>query len=348
MSSSVSQVRAEARTRTLRWFVLAVIFALVWVIVWLISEPPKALKTSKNADITSQDLPLPKSIDSLAQFSKEVPMVDIASTVVRDMRNYPVEFKDKKFFEKHQNRWTVQVMDVAQNDIITGYLKGRQDRDKFVYFRYHNTNNELRYILTYGVMGSAQEALGAIKTVDFGLPSSVTPVTEQMSRYVGIIDKYERTEEIVDSAPNAPRKIKLQATRNEIPAVAPKPAEPKEAKKKEPAQPAQKSTTPKEQVKPRVVEPNKEPTDKPKQQPAEKPKAQPTDKPKPQTEKPKAPPAEKPKPQAEKPKAREEERPKQPAKEKEAPKKPADEPKEPKKSAEPVTNTPKTPGSADD
>lgn len=239
MSSSVSQVRAQARTRTLRWFVLAVIFALVWVIVWLISEPPKALKTSKNADITSQDLPLPKSIDSFAQFSKEVPVVDIASTVVRDMRNYPVEFKDKKFFEKHQNRWTVQVMDVAQNDIITGYLKGRQDRDKFAYFRYHNTNNELRYILTYGVMGSAQEALGAIKTVDFGLPSSVSPVTEQMSRYVGIIDKYERTEEIVDSAPNAPRKIKLQATRNEIPAVAPKPAEPKEVKKKEPAQPAQ-------------------------------------------------------------------------------------------------------------
>lgn len=342
MTLSVSQVRAEARSRTLRWFVLAVIFALVWVIVWLISEPPKALKTSKNADITSQDLPLPKSIDSLAQFSKEVPMVDIASTVVRDMRNYPAEFKDKKFFEKHQNRWTVQVMDVAQNDIITGYLKGRQDRDKFAYFRYHNSNNELRYILTYGVMGSSQEALGAIKTVDFGLPSSVTPVTEQMSRYVGIIDKYERTEEIVDSAPDAPRKIKLQATRNEIPAVAPKPTEPKEAKKKEPTQTTQKSTAPKEQTKPKV-EPNKEPTDKPKQQSTEKPKAQQADKPKQQTEKPKVPPAEKPK-EREKPNPREEERPKQNAKEKEAPKQ-AD---EPKKTAQPVTNTPKTPGSADD
>lgn len=328
MSSSVSQIRAETRSRTLRWFALAVIFALVWVIVWLMSDTPKSMQTTKSADITSQDLPLPTSIDKFEQFAKEVPVVDISSTVVRDMRNYPAEFKDKKFFDKHQNRWTVQVMNVAQNDIITGYLKGRQDRDKFAYFRY-STGNEQRYILTYGIMGSRQEALGAIKTVDFGLPQSVTPVTEQMSRYLQMIDNYERTEEIVDSAPNAPRKIKLQATRNEIPAVAPKE---KEVRKKEdaPKQASQKQAA------------NT-------QKPAEKPQAKPkSDNAEPAKEAPKKAPTQAPK-ERERKQERTEEPPKRAVKEKEDSPKPAEPaPKAEKEVAKPMTETPSVPGSSED
>lgn len=291
--SSVSQIRAKTRSQALRWFVLAIIFALVWVIVWLMSDTPKAMQTTKSADITSQDLPLPTSIDKFEQLTKEVPALDVSSTVVRDMRNYPAEFKDKRFFEKHKNRWTVQVMNVAQNDIITGYLKGRQDRDKFAYFRYSNGNQQ-RYILTYGIMGSRQEALGAVKTVDFGLPSSVTPVGEQMSRYLDMIDNYERTEEIVDSAPNAPRKIKLQATKKEIPATPPKeikkkqetPTSKSEAQKSSESKPKPK---PKETAEPKAEAPKKAPPkehEQPKPKPVVKekedaPKAEPKPKPKP-------------------------------------------------------------------
>lgn len=367
MSLSVSQIQAQTRSRTLTWFVLAIIFGLVWVVVWLMSEPPKAIQTTKNADITSQDLPLPSSIDNFVQFAKEVPVVDLSTTVIRDLRNYPAEFKDRRFFEKHQNRWTVQVMDVAQNDIITGYLKGRQDREKFAYFRYHNGNNEIRYILTYGIMGSSQEALGAVKTVDFGLPKSVTPVGERMSRYLDIIDKYERTEEIVDSAPNAPRKIKLQATRNEIPAATSKSATSQsQTKKKEPvqqfvqsgssAQQAPKKPAPKPQetstntqatapapAKPKAsAEPAKE-APKPKasepKKEAPKPRASETAK---EAPKPKAQPAERPK---------ERDEPKPTAPEKEPAPKPSEsekpKPKEDKPVAQPATNTPSTPGSAE-
>lgn len=229
---SVSEIYAHSKKRTLTWLVLAGMAGVAWLVVWLTSTTPKSMQTTKSADITSQDLPLPKSIDVFREFAKEVPLVDLKTTVVRDMRNYPVEFKDRKFFEKHKNRWTVQVMDVAQNDIITGYLKGRNDRDKFTYFRY-NGNNGVRYILTYGVMGSQQEAIGAVKTVDFGLPASVVPVPEKLGSYLGSIDKYERTEEIVDSSPNAPRKVKLQATRTEIPAVPRSPVKTSAPPKKE-------------------------------------------------------------------------------------------------------------------
>ncbi|MDO4896980.1 MAG: hypothetical protein Q3971_06405 [Moraxella sp.] len=365
MSLSVSQIQAQTRSRTLTWLVLAIIFGLVWVIVWFMSEPPKTIQTTKNANITSQDLPLPSSIDNFVQFAKEVPVVDLSTTVIRDLRNYPAEFKDRRFFEKHQNRWTVQVMDVAQNDIITGYLKGRQDREKFAYFRYHNGNNEIRYILTYGIMGSSQEALGAVKTVDFGLPKSVTPVSERMSRYLDIIDKYERTEEIVDSAPNAPRKIKLQATRNEIPAATPKSATSQsQTKKKEPVQQFAQSgqsaqQTPKKPAsKPQDNAQATAPTPKPKaSEPAkEAPKPRASESAKKETPKPKAsePTKEAPKPKAqpaERLKERVQSEPKPTAPEKESAPKPSEsekpKPKEEKPVAQPATNTPSTPGSAE-
>lgn len=249
--SSVSEIYTQSKKRAMRWLVMALVAGVGCLLVWVSSDTPKALATTKSADIKTQDLALPKSIELLNQFAKEVPPVKVSTTVVRDMRNYPVEFKDRKFFEKHKNRWTVQVMDVAQNDIITGYLKGRNDRDKFTYFRYQKDNG-LRYILTYGIMGSEQEAKGAVKTVDFGLPNNVIPTPEKLGNYLGSIDKYERTEEIVDSSPTAPRKVKLQPTRTEIPAVPRREATAKATPKKEaPKKPVSQVNTEKKKEQPR-------------------------------------------------------------------------------------------------
>lgn len=222
MSQSVAMVNEKFKKRSITWLMTAVVMLVLWVLVWLFHGTPKTAQETKTQEVTTQDFALPKRIDSFEQLTKEVPPVDF-SAVVRDLRNYPSEFKDKRFFQQHNKRWTVQVMDVAQNDIITSYLGGRSDdREKFVYFRYRSSDGEMRYILTYGVMGSSQEALGAIKTVDFNLPKNVRPVPEQMQHYLDIIDNYEHHEEIVDSAPNAPRAVKLQKTRTEIPAAAPK------------------------------------------------------------------------------------------------------------------------------
>ena len=231
MSQSVAVVNEKFKKRSVVWLITAVVMLFVWLVMWLVHGTPTTNQNTKANEVTAQDFALPKRIDSFEQLTKEVPPVDF-SAVVRDLRNYPNEFKDKRFFQQHSKRWTVQVMDVAQNDIVTGYLNGRSDRENFAYFRYRNSDNEIRYILTYGVMGSTQEAMGAIKLVDFDLPKNVQPVPEQMQRYLDIIDNYERHEEIVDSSPSSPRSVKLQKTRTEIPAVAPK-EKPKKTTEKE-------------------------------------------------------------------------------------------------------------------
>lgn len=221
MTQSVSVISNRSKRQALMWLIVAAVMLIVWVLVSLFNHVPTTIKEHKKTQAVAEEMSLPSTIDHLDELTREVPPIDF-ETVVRDLRNYPNEFKGKKFFEDNSKRWTVQVMDVAQNEIITEYLNGRADREKFAYFRYHNSNNEQRYILTYGVMGSPQEALGAIKVVDFGLPPSVTPMSEEMKRYAGMIDNYERSEVMVDLSESAPRAVTLKPTKKEIPAEASK------------------------------------------------------------------------------------------------------------------------------
>lgn len=221
MTQSPSMINQKFRRQAMIWLIAAGVMLVLWLLITLFNNAPTTIKKNTKTQATAQDFALPTTIDNLSELSKEVPPIDFA-TVVRDLRNYPAEFKGKKFFMDNEKHWTVQVMDVTQNEIITEYLKGRSDRDKFAYFRYHNSNNEQRYILTYGIMGSSQEALGAIKTVDFGLPKSVEPMPEQIKRYVDMIDNYERSEAMIDFSEDTPRAVKLKPTKKEIPAEAPK------------------------------------------------------------------------------------------------------------------------------
>lgn len=213
--SNTASMSIRYKIYTTLWFGLAVVMSILWLFLWIGSDSPKKNEEHQKSEISVQDLRLPTYIEHYVQLTKEVPPIDF-STVIRDLRNYPEEFKDKKYFEKNAKYWTVQVMNVAQNEIITTYLDGRADRDKFAYFRYHTTNNELRYVLTYGTMGSTQEALGAIGTVDFGLPKTVKLKPEEMKRYLNIIDNYERAA-MADSSNDA-RQIILNPTSNVLPA----------------------------------------------------------------------------------------------------------------------------------
>lgn len=221
MTQSMAMIHKKSKKQALIWLVMAGIMLILWFFMSLFDGTPVTAKERKKTQVVAEDFALPLTIDHLNELAREVSPIDF-TTVVQDLRNYPAEFKDKKFFENNKKRWTVQVMDVAQNEIITEYLKRRNDREKFAYFRYYNTNNEQRYILTYGIMGSTQEALGTIKTIDFELPKSIMPMPEQMSRYVSMIDNYERPEMLVNVSKEAPRLVKLQPTEKEIPAQAPK------------------------------------------------------------------------------------------------------------------------------
>lgn len=213
--------RVIFRMQAIIWFGLAIAMLVLWLFLWMVSDTDKAKADRQKSHKPAREFVLPTYIESYVQMTKEVPPIDF-STVIRDLRNYPPEFKDKQYFEKHAKEWTVQVMNVSNNDIITQYLNGREDRDQFAYFRYHNANGELRYILTYGAMKS-QEALQTITSKDFGLPPTVKLKAEEIGYYVKIMDYYERGE-VIDDSDDAPRAVMLSVAQKPLTALPIKPS----------------------------------------------------------------------------------------------------------------------------
>ena len=221
------------RRQALIWLLMTLLLGVVTALVWMFSQTPAVGARIENAPISAPEaltteLKQPLKVEALHELDTDVQPINFEETV-RDLRNYPDEFKDKRYLLANKGKWTVQVMNVGENDVIVSYLEGREDREKFSYFRYRDEDKQLRYMLTYGLMGSPQEAVGAAKLIDFGLPADVRVLPEEINRYVGIIDNYERPLPIKDLSTKRTRSVKLRPTQREVP-VRPKSQPPKRDK----------------------------------------------------------------------------------------------------------------------
>lgn len=217
MATSAAMKEKYYRRQALYWLVLAAAILAAWAILWLASSTPAITKKDEANKEVAQAAELPTHIESLNELHDVVPPIDF-STLIRDLRTYPAEFKDKNYF--NAKKFTVQVMDVAQNDVIVNYLNTRDDRDKFAYFRYLDANQNPRYILTYGKFDSLERANAALQSTSFDLPASVSTSAVSMGDYLNIIDDYERGDAVRDLSSRQPRQVRLQATRTEIPVQA--------------------------------------------------------------------------------------------------------------------------------
>ena len=209
------------RRQALIWLVATLLLGVVTALVWMFSQTPAMGAKIENAPITtpqplSAELEQPLTIESLHELDTDVQPLSFDATI-RDLRSYPDEFKDKRYLLANKGKWTVQVMNVAENDVIVSYLESRDDRKKFAYFRYLDDENQARYMLTYGLMSSPQEAVGASKLVDFKLPADVRVLPEEINRYIGIIDNYERPDPIKDLSNRRVRAVDLRPTKREVP-----------------------------------------------------------------------------------------------------------------------------------
>ncbi|WP_294034849.1 hypothetical protein [uncultured Moraxella sp.] len=215
MSQNQAMSSKYFRRQSKFWLIGAGVAAVAWLLVWLTSTAPKIIKKDTPEETVEQTA-LPTRIDQFHDLEKEVKPIDF-STMVRDMRTYPAEFRDKIFFENIANKYTVQLMDVVENQVIVDYLDGQADRKKFAYFRYLDDNKKPHYVLTYGQFATAAEADAAMKATDFGLPNTINLTTKKAGDYLEIIDNYMRADSISDMSSNQPRRINLQATKSEIP-----------------------------------------------------------------------------------------------------------------------------------
>lgn len=219
MVHSLSTLYRSWAFKVTTWLILAAIAGGLTVMVWIASavKPAKsAVKAASNAN-QNQDptaLLLTKTPEELNTKVRPIKF----DAVIRDMRNYPKEFKDSRFIKANNGKWTVQVMNVGEHEVVTDYLNSRDDRDKFNYFRIVDAHNQKRFVVTYGVFGSVQEAVGAAKVVNFNLPKEVKAFPEEFKMYAPQMDEYEVAPPLRDVGKTAAREVKLNATPKLLPA----------------------------------------------------------------------------------------------------------------------------------
>lgn len=219
MVHSLSTLYRSWAFKVTTWLILAAIAGGLTVMVWIASavKPAKsAVKAASNAN-QNQDptaLLLAKTPEELNTKVRPIKF----DAVIRDMRNYPKEFKDSRFIKANNGKWTVQVMNVVEHEVVTDYLNSRDDRDKFNYFRIVDAHNQKRFVVTYGVFGSVQEAVGAAKVVNFNLPKEVKAFPEEFKMYAPQMDEYEIAPPLRDVGKTAAREVKLNATPKLLPA----------------------------------------------------------------------------------------------------------------------------------
>ena len=223
---SDQSLKKSQRMQTLLWLFMALIFGALTLLLWMVqasmASPTKRVESPDTQEtMESAKFDNPTQIAPLNELSHEVEPISF-DPLVRDMRNYPKEFKDKQYLKTHAGKWTVQVMDVSEYEVVTEYLNSREDREKFAFFRYRDESDQPRYILFYDIYPTAQMAMGAAKVTDFTLPANVRVIPEEINRYLQVIENYELSESVQNLNLGGVRKVKLQPTRREVPVRAPK------------------------------------------------------------------------------------------------------------------------------
>lgn len=224
MLNSISNTYRSLALQFTVWLIFAGVAGTLTFMVWVASAVKPTPKTNLNSDVTTVLDPNILLVNHNPDEMHKLVQPITFDAIVRDKRNYPKEFKDSRFIKANLNKWTVQVMNVVQHEVITDYLAGREDREKFNYFRIIDENNQKRFVLTYGIYNSPQEAIGASKVIGFNLPNDVKTFPEEFKLYSSQMDEYEITPPLQDVGKNAPKSINLSPTRKEIPA---KTAQPK-------------------------------------------------------------------------------------------------------------------------
>lgn len=118
---------------------------------------------------------------TLGMMTDMVPELNLNEGV--NTSTHAAEFRGASFLKEQNNRWTIQLMNVTQEEVIIRYLEQRPDRSQFYYFRTVQPNQPEHYLLVFGSFKSVSEALNTLKKTSFALPDSIKVMPQQFSAY---------------------------------------------------------------------------------------------------------------------------------------------------------------------
>lgn len=188
--------------RSLGWLGFGISILLVCLVIWV------SLQLSKRVTVEQAWENAPKAIDAQSQedllnntlgtLTQEVPVLDLSTKDIPAGVHAP-EFRGVAFIDANAKKWTVQLMNVSQETVITEYLATRSDRNKFYYFRTTQDDTD-RFVLTYGNVNSVQEAMRLMQSVDFALPESIKAFPERFASYENLVTDQGSDERLIGGA----------------------------------------------------------------------------------------------------------------------------------------------------
>ncbi len=225
MLQTQSKLKSRKKRRLASvWLLASLIVTLLAFTLWIFSASASAIENEEEKTEDEQievensllnEVSLTGQITNLDELTSSVAPISFDDIII-DMRDYPAEFKDKKYLMARQGKWTIQVMNVSDHNIIKDYLQTREDRSDFAYFRYIDDFKKTRYLLVYGVMGTEEKINSLLDKVDFALPKGVSVKPIKFSDYLNKVENYERADSIVAITSKQPREVKLKPTNREL------------------------------------------------------------------------------------------------------------------------------------
>jgi hypothetical protein len=183
MSLSSTSWRNRPYPKT--WLILGIVTLLACAVLWIWLQ--LAARVTKENSFTDADphqiVTVSRFPENLGSFTDIVPVLDLVKIADKQNSTHSPEFQTAAFIDDHESDWTLQVMNVSQENVITDFLAKRSDRSRFQYFRYKSGANDVSFILTYGVFTTVGTVMGALQTMNFGLPSTVRVFPERFSAY---------------------------------------------------------------------------------------------------------------------------------------------------------------------
>ncbi|MBS9780718.1 MAG: hypothetical protein KGV51_08860, partial [Moraxellaceae bacterium] len=121
-SSEQLQLSATIKRQALIWLAVSLILSGLLLVLWLYgnsiaTESVSSITASEKSAASLKAVHISERIDKLDDLNDDVAPIEF-KTVVRDMRDYPDEFKDKIYINNNKGKWTLQVMSVSEHDII--------------------------------------------------------------------------------------------------------------------------------------------------------------------------------------------------------------------------------------
>ncbi len=193
------------------WLIGGIFILLVSAILWIWLQ--LAARVTKENSFTDSDTATPKvaTVDhfpaNLGSLTDIVPVLDLSKVADKQESTHSPEFQTAVFIGAHESEWTLQVMNVSQESVVTDFLAKRSDRARFQYFHYRKGKDD-SYILTYGAFTTVETAMGAMQTMDFGLPDNVKAFPERFSTYKPFVSVDDDTG--VNDSANMQRQVKLR------------------------------------------------------------------------------------------------------------------------------------------